>query len=264
MSKRDEFVNVAQSQVGVQEVPVNQVEYNDWYYGRHVSGDDYPWCAVFVSWCAMCCGILDILVPMMAYVPNVVNWYKERGLYHTGNYTPKKGDLAIFTSQSHIGIVEYNDGRTHTIEGNKSNMVKRCSYNNYGSIIGYCEVPFEDEPEPTPPEYREEVLDYQQSWNKTYGEAYGYIAEDGLYGSQTEWSKTKVYLKYGMTNHLIGWCQCRLKYHKGYDLGTSGVNGDGVDDNFGNKTREVVGEFQYDNGLDQDYVIGYDTISLLF
>ena len=119
-------------------------------------------------------------------------------------------------------------------------------------------------PTPPSPEFNEVVLDYQQSWNKTYGEAYGYILEDGIYGSQTEWSKTKVYLKYGMTNHLIGWCQCRLKYHKGYDLGTSGINHDGVDDNFGNTTREVVGEFQYDNGLDQDYVIGYDTISLLF
>lgn len=119
-------------------------------------------------------------------------------------------------------------------------------------------------PTPTPPEFNEVVLDYQQSWNKTYGEAYGYILEDGIYGSQTEWSKTKVYLKYGMTNHLIGWCQCRLKYHKGYDLGTSGVNHDGVDDDFGATTREVVYEFQNDNGLTSDGVIGYNTISLLF
>lgn len=120
-------------------------------------------------------------------------------------------------------------------------------------------------PEPTPtPDYDPVVLDYQQSWNKTYGDTYGYIKEDGIFGAETENSKKKVYLKYGMKNNLIGWCQCRLKYHKGYDLGTSGINQDGVDDCFGDTTREVVGEFQNDNGIDSDGVIGYDTISLLF
>ena len=263
MNKRDDFVNVAISQVGEKETPINQIKYNDWYYGYHVSGNDYPWCDVFVSWCAMACGILDILVPMMSYVPCTVNWYKERGQYYSGNYTPKKGDLAIFSNESHIGIVEYYDGRTHTIEGNKSDMVKRCDYNTYGSIIGYCSVDFEDEPTP-PPVFDEVVLDYQQSYNKTYGDKYGYIAEDGLFGSETENSKRHVYLKQGMKNNLIGWCQCRLKYHKGYELGTSGINQDGVDDDFGQITHDVVMEFQYDNGLMQDGIIGYDTISLLF
>lgn len=87
-------------------------------------------------------------------------------------------------------------------------------------------------PTPPSPEFNEVVLDYQQSWNKTYGDTYGRIKEDGLYGPETENSKRKVYLKYGMKNNLIGWCQCRLKYHKGYDLGTSGINQDGVDDCF--------------------------------
>lgn len=120
-------------------------------------------------------------------------------------------------------------------------------------------------PTPTPePIFDEVVLDYQQSWNKTYGSTYGYIKEDGIFGQQTEWSKTKVYLKYGMKNNLIGWCQCRLRYHKGYDLGTSGINHDGVDDDFGATTRSVVGEFQNDNNLDCDFIIGYNTISLLF
>ena len=35
---------VAASQIGTSEIPVNQVKYNDWYYGRHVSGPNYPWC----------------------------------------------------------------------------------------------------------------------------------------------------------------------------------------------------------------------------
>lgn len=121
-------------------------------------------------------------------------------------------------------------------------------------------------PSPTPPspEFNEVVLDYQQSWNKTYGNKYGRIAEDGIYGTETENSKRKVYLNYGMENNLIGWCQCRLKYHKGYDLGTSGINHDGVDDCYGKTTENVVYEFQNDNNLNADGIIGYDTISLLF
>lgn len=126
-------------------------------------------------------------------------------------------------------------------------------------------------PSPTPtPSYNKDVLDYQQSWNKTYGGKYTspngktYLEEDGIFGPETEWSTHKVYLAEGMNNHLVGWCQCRLKYHKGYDLGTSGVQHDGVDDDFGAKTREVVEQFQRDNGLGVDGIIGHDTISLLF
>lgn len=125
-----------------------------------------------------------------------------------------------------------------------------------------------DTPSPTPPtpppSYDPVVLDYQQSYNKTYGDKYGYILEDGIYGTQTENSKRHVYLKQGMKNHLIGWCQCRLRYHKGYDLGTSGVNNDGVDDCYGKITADVVGQFQRDNNLVDDEIIGYNTISLLF
>ena len=37
----------------------NNVKYNTWYYGHPVSGEDYPWCAVFVSWCAEQCGLIN-------------------------------------------------------------------------------------------------------------------------------------------------------------------------------------------------------------
>lgn len=153
------------------------------------------------------------------------------------------------------------------------------SHGNVAGIDGYVDLNLMDgdtpEPQPTPPKpepsYDDDVvLDYQKSWNKTYGGKYTspngktYLEEDGIYGPETEWSKTKVYLAKGMSNHLVGWCQCRLKWHKGYDLGTSGVNHDGVDDDFGAKTEEVVCQFQRDNGLSVDGIIGEDTISLLF
>ena len=45
---------LAQNEIGVVEKPSgsNRVKYNDWYYGKSVSGDAYPWCMVFVQWLA--------------------------------------------------------------------------------------------------------------------------------------------------------------------------------------------------------------------
>ena len=67
-----------------------------------------------------------------------------------------------------------------------------------------------------------------------------------------------------MKNELVGWCQWRLHYHKGYNLGKYGPNNDGVDNDFGNKTDEVVRQFQRDNYLKDDGIIGYNTVSILF
>lgn len=46
-------VQTALSQVGVKEKPKNSnnVKYNTWFYGREVSGPEYPWCMVCVCWC---------------------------------------------------------------------------------------------------------------------------------------------------------------------------------------------------------------------
>ena len=280
MSKRDEFVAIAQSQVGVRESGNNNVKYNTWYYGREVAGDGYAWCDVFVSWCAFQVGILNSLVPREAYVPYTVNWYKDRGLYHTGGYTPKKGDLAIFTSQGHIGIVESYDGRTHTIEGNKSNMVKRCDYNTYGSIIGYCEVKFGDSPSPTP---TGTIAEYQNWLNSTYG--FG-IAVDNIWGPATKKASIKALqiefnnqlgarltvdgiwgprtkracpnLKLGASGNITKNVQYRLLV-AGYGVGASGP--DGV---YGKDTAFAISEFQRVKGLSADGICGPNTFEKLF
>ena len=282
MSKRDEFVEAAASQVGTKEIPVNIVKYNEWYYGRPVSGDGYAWCDVFVSWCAMCCGILDILVPMQNYVPSTVEWYKERGLYHEGGYTPKKGDLAIFQRQAHIGIVEYYDGSTHTIEGNKSDMVKRCSYNTYGSIIGYCEVAFEDEPPtPEPPSDQKARIMTVQRWLNDYG--YN-TTVDGIAGPQTNSNIVKVYQnelnkqfkaglkvdgEYGDKTYAASWhtiskgangnitksIQAALTA-KGYEVEFTGYYGD--------DTEYTVAGYQNDIGMTPTGVVDQDTTSQLY
>lgn len=191
-------------------------------------------------------------------------------------------------SQYSLWVASYGNN-TGSVPGGDEDLYKG-QYNlwQYSSVVstpglnrqGDANIMYDDVPTPTPtptppsptpvPGFDPVVLDYQQSWNKTYRGKYTspngktYLDEDGILGPETEWSKTKVYLAEDMSNHLIGWCQCRLRYHKGYDLGTSGVNNDGVDDYFGSKTKEVVEQFQRDNGLGVDGIIGHDTISILF
>ena len=44
------IVDIALAQEGTKENGTNNVKYNDWYYGRNVSGASYTWCAELESW----------------------------------------------------------------------------------------------------------------------------------------------------------------------------------------------------------------------
>lgn len=46
------LIAIANGELGISEYPPNSnnVKYNTWFYGRQVSGKNYPWCAVFVSY----------------------------------------------------------------------------------------------------------------------------------------------------------------------------------------------------------------------
>ena len=51
---KTKIINIAAKEIGTSENPIgsNNIKYNSWYYGHSVRGSKYPWCAVFVSWCA--------------------------------------------------------------------------------------------------------------------------------------------------------------------------------------------------------------------
>ena len=275
MGKREEIVEIALSQKGYTEGPNNDTKYGEWYGLNHE-----PWCAMFISWCANEVGISESIIPKFAGCTTGFRKMTQMGITTKEHIVPQKGDLIFFDwdrsgDYDHVGIVtSANESSVYTVEGNHNDNVDTYVYPiNASYIAGYARPKYDDEPQPTP-SCDPVVLDYQQRWNKTYGSKYGYILEDGEFGPQTEWSKTKVYLKYGMKNPLVGWCQARLKYHKGYYLGDTGPNGDGVDNDYGSITASVVGQFQRDNKewfkklygkeLEVDEIIGYDTITILF
>ena len=127
------IVDIALSQEGTTENGTNSVKYNDWYYGRHVSGGSYPWCAVFVSWCANQAGVSTAVIPKTASVSTLYDFFRRNNLFQPkGNgYRPKAGDILIQKSggASHTGIVYSSDNnRFYTIEGNTSDGVYKRSY----------------------------------------------------------------------------------------------------------------------------------------
>ena len=51
-AQRQKILDIANGELGTKEYPPNSnnVKYNTWFYGRQVSGANYPWCAVFISY----------------------------------------------------------------------------------------------------------------------------------------------------------------------------------------------------------------------
>lgn len=140
----DKFLEIARSQVGVKEVPINQVKYNDWYYGKHVSGSSYPWCVVFVCWVANQVGVLKELIPRTAGSSTMYRWFKN----HSGiTMQPKRGDIGFVKSTlpdkdkypaEHTFIVyEVKGNKITTIEGNIDNKVVKQTRKIDDKILGF-------------------------------------------------------------------------------------------------------------------------------
>lgn len=123
-SKAQELVSYELSQLGVADYRGNNnVIYNNWYYGRTISGTGYAWCMVFQAYCAEKVGLLDTAVPKTNNCSDAVNWYKNRGLFrYRSQYTPKAGDLVFYGygGGSHVGLVIGSplNGYLQVVEGN--------------------------------------------------------------------------------------------------------------------------------------------------
>lgn len=150
MSVRDTILSIALKEVGTKEVGINNVKYNTWYYGKAVSGNNYPWCMTFVAWVANQSGVLGTYIPKTARCNECKSWMSQKGWYKKsmafeGTYIPQAGDMVFFNSSrtqsnsTHVGLVVSVSGNiVNTVEGNTGDMVAVRSYQLTSNfIIGY-------------------------------------------------------------------------------------------------------------------------------
>lgn len=147
-----EVIALARKQVGAKEKPVNRIRYNEVYYGRDVSGPQYPWCCTFVWWVFHSLLRSDAVFPKTAYCPYALQWFKNRDRIVT---EPLPGDIVFYNftggrSPSHIGIVaSVGRGYIIAIEGNTSDgdptnggmVMERKRYPN--QIVAYARPAYE-------------------------------------------------------------------------------------------------------------------------
>ena len=119
-----------EAQVGTAENPPgsNNVIYNTHYYGREVSGDNYPWCATTIWAGYKECGLSKRYLDggRTAYCPYIASWAQSHGCWVTGGY--REGDILLYAlggnEINHVGYcVSANDGFLVSIEGNYSDKV---------------------------------------------------------------------------------------------------------------------------------------------
>ena len=148
LSPVDVAVSIAESYVGYHEGANNHTIFGDEMHRIQPRNMDRnaPWCDAFVDWCILqtckrfgmgvetarkvLCGDFD------DYTYNSVNLYKKAGRWSN---TPRRGDQIFFGGSGHTGIVTgVAGGIVNTIEGNKADEVRKCSYSKSSpSIIGY-------------------------------------------------------------------------------------------------------------------------------
>lgn len=132
--KASDILAGAKRELGTAEIGnTNQVKYNDWYYGRHVEGADYPWCMAFVQYIFAHYG--TALPYKTASCSALLNWYKQHKP-EAVKTTGQPGDIVIYSG--HTGIYETAGGAKDfvAIEGNYSNKVTRVNRRN-AEVIAY-------------------------------------------------------------------------------------------------------------------------------
>lgn len=173
MSQREDIVAVAAKEIGYKEYQNNNNKYGVWY-----GMNNQPWCAIFVSWCAAQIGVLGAnnqsgIIPRTAWVPDYQTYYSGKGLYKPkGSYTPRPGDIILYGSNSHVGLVEScAGGKVVTIEGNTSangnssngdGVYRRTRSLTDSWIKGYCVPAYEEEGD----EVRYQKISEIPSWGK--------------------------------------------------------------------------------------------------
>lgn len=124
MATGKEILAVAAHEIGTTEQPANsnRVKYNTWYYGKEVSGSQYPWCMAFAQWVYAQAG-----APLPFKTPScggLLRWY-QRNAPECVVHEPVPGCIVIFdipetkSITDHTGLFESKCGDyITTIDGN--------------------------------------------------------------------------------------------------------------------------------------------------
>lgn len=237
MTECEKLLSVARNQIGIKESPSgsNSVIYNTEYYGRKVSGANYPWCCAFVWWVFRKAGLSNLFYngKKTAYCPAVLSWGKK-----TTN--PQPGDLVLFDFKhngvpGHIGILEkkLSSNLYQTIEGNTS-----VTSNDNGGVVM---------------RRTRQLSDILCFISISYG-----VTENGVVSAGGEKCMVSLpVLKKGMKCNAVQNLQWLL-IQKGYTCGTGRADGD-----FGSGTDSSVRKFQTDKKLSSDGIVGEKTWSAL-
>lgn len=285
---RNLLVNKAKEFLGYTEGKNNDTIFGTWY-----GLPNQPWCAMFVSYCASDVGISQEIIKKFASCTAGFNWFKKKGQATREHIMPQPGDIIFFIwnqgeeTPDHVGIVEYvENGKVHTIEGNRSNKVQQFEYDlNNWQIYGYAQPSYTDSNEDTKIDTFNDgkincVFDIQEWLNSQYRFN---IAQDNIYGNETHkalvkalqielntqfnsglivdgifGTKTKtacINVRKGAKGNITKLIQCML-FIKGYSIV--------IDGDFGIDTSNKVGQFQNDNGLTCDCIVGKNTFEMLF
>lgn len=285
----DVALSIASAEVGTHEGANNHTKYGDEMHRIQPSNMDKnaPWCDSFVDWVIyktcqrfgkgaetakkVLCGNFD------DYTYNSVNLYKKAGRWSN---TPARGYQIFFGGSGHTGLVEkVSGGRVYTIEGNKSDQVKRCDYSiGYSTIIGYGMPRYDLITGTVTEESSSTILHIGSKGKKvkflqlclgglevdgsfgvdTFSKVVEFqrrhrLSEDGQVGPIT-WTairKTMPLLKRGSTGRYVEALQLIL-------------GGLGVDGSFGRLTKQAVCAFQRENGLVSDGEVGQLTWTKIF
>lgn len=151
MSIVDKIINTAKNQIGTCE-PDGDDKYIKVYNEATGStfGMDVAWCAIFVTWVMIVCGIAKDVVSRFASCTAGMKWFIKQGKWknakaYGGTYTPVPGIPVFFskahklTDPSHVGIVtKVCPPYIYTVEGNTSDAVHERTYRiDDKYIIGY-------------------------------------------------------------------------------------------------------------------------------
>ena len=220
----EKVINIAKKYVGVCEDPPNsnKVVFNTKFYGREVSGANYPWCCAFIWYIHKEAGV-DI--KKTASCAELGTWFKNNGKFKTSD--PKVGDIVFFKFSgssrwtNHVGLViEVNGNTLTTIEGNTSSDNKG-SQSNGGMV----------------------AIRSRKINSSVVG--VGRVSDDKNYSA-----KNMPTLRIGSRGASVKTLQSILNDH-GAHLTVDGI--------FGNLTKLAVISFQGLNDLQKDGIVGRKT-----